>query len=310
MHRMFLSLITVAIIGLFAGAHANAQEAPSKAELLKPAPNPAWNRFSVAGSDIEELYPGFYTFRYTGTRNIFLVTEEGVIATDPVNEEVAKAYREAIRSVTDQPIKYVVYSHDHWDHVEGGKLFQDEGAQIIAHKNCVPSFYDIPNSKIALPDITFSDDYVIELGGRKLELLYFGPNHSDCLVVMRPDDSEYLFIVDLVTPGGTPLSYMADYYPQHMIRTLKEIEKLDFTYMIPGHGVPIADRSAVTERRQYLEDLMAAVEVEFNAVDRNLFADIKPKVRQRMETWSYLRNYERNIDANIERVMSYYGIGW
>jgi len=288
----------------------HAQEPPTREELLQPAPNPNWNRFNAMGSEVEELYPGFFTFKQYGTRNIFLVTEEGVIATDPVNVLTASEYLKAIRSVTDKPVKYLVYSHSHWDHVEGGQVFKDQGAKIVAHKNCVADFEDIPNPRVAMPDITFDGDYVLELGGRKLELLYFGTNHSDCLVVMRPDDSDYLFVVDLVTPGGTPLTYMADYYPHHMVRSLKEIEALDFKYVVPGHGVPIAHRSAITERREYLEDLMTAVEIEFGKVGNNFFADVKPQIRKRMEKWSYLRNFERNIDPNIERMMSYYGIGW
>ena len=258
MIRFLSRLLTgLAVIGQWVSA--SAQELPSREELLNPAPNPAWNRFNPANVEVKELYPGFYTFHAYGTRNIFMVTDEGVIATDPVNEMTAKLYLAEIRKITDKPIKYLVYSHDHWDHVEGGQIFKDEGAEIIAHEKCVPSFFDTPNPKITLPDTTIAGNHTIELGGRTLELLYYGTNHSNCMLIMRPDNHEYLFIVDLVTPGGAPLGTLADYYPHHMIRTLKEIERLDFKYMIGGHGVWIADRSAVTERREYFEDLMRIV---------------------------------------------------
>ena len=301
----------VFVLALLTAWPAQAQEAPpTRAQLLQDAPNPFWNAFAIGPGKTEEIYPGLYTFSFFATRSIFLVTDEGVIATDPISVRAAEAYRAAIAEVTDQPVKYVVYSHNHYDHVLGGQIFKDEGATFISHIKCAEAFYDIPHPDVVMPDITFTGDYRLELGGRSLDLLYFGRNHSDCLVVMRPDDSPYLHIVDLVTPGGMPFTYMADYFPHHMVRTLKALEALEWDYFIPGHMVPIAPKSALTERRQYFEALMAAVKAELDAADGNPFADIKPAVRERLEDFSYLRGFDRNIDQNIDRILSYYAIGW
>jgi glyoxylase-like metal-dependent hydrolase (beta-lactamase superfamily II) len=57
-------------------------------------------------------------------------------ATDPISERrPAKPYVDAIQAVTKAPIKYVVYSHSHFDHIAGGKPFKDLGATFVAHKN-------------------------------------------------------------------------------------------------------------------------------------------------------------------------------
>jgi glyoxylase-like metal-dependent hydrolase (beta-lactamase superfamily II) len=215
--------------------------------------------------------------------------------------------RAEIRKVTDQPVKYVVYSHNHWDHVRGGKIFKDEGAPFISHEKCVAHFRDKPNPDIVMPDITFSTSYTLKLGGRSLELIYLGPNHGDCLTFMRPDSEggKYLFAVDIATPGGAPLTFMAGYDPHHWLRTLKALEAMDFSVMIPGHGVAIADKSSITERRRYLEALMAAVKA---AVDAGMPAsEIPDKVR--VPEFAYLRGYELNIRDNVRRMQAYYGIG-
>ena len=85
----------------------------------------------ISPTETENLGSGLYTFRWGPYRNIFLVTDEGVIASDPMNAEAATLYRDAIRTVTDQPVKYVVYSHSHWDHVSGGAIFMKKLASLF-----------------------------------------------------------------------------------------------------------------------------------------------------------------------------------
>jgi len=77
-----------------------------------------------------------YIFRNGNHQSIFVVTSEGVIATDPVaygRPQAGRSNVAEIRKVTDKPIKYLVYSHHHYDHVAGGQAFKDAGAKIVAH---------------------------------------------------------------------------------------------------------------------------------------------------------------------------------
>src|SRR5215475_11818552 len=84
---------------------------------------PAVSTKKVDGTD------NVYIFRYGGHQSIFVVTSQGVIATDPISyERPAKPYIDAIKAVTDKPIKYVIYSHHHYDHIAGGKPFKELGA--------------------------------------------------------------------------------------------------------------------------------------------------------------------------------------
>jgi glyoxylase-like metal-dependent hydrolase (beta-lactamase superfamily II) len=150
--------------------------------------------------ETEQLEEGVYAFRYTFYRNVFIVTDEGVIATDPMNAKAAAALRQAIAEVTDQPVRFVAYSHSHWDHASGGDLFKDEGAQFVAQRGCAANLAENPNPAVVSPDITFDDYYQIELGGKSLEMFYFGPSHDNCLVVMVVNPGNTLFMVDTANP--------------------------------------------------------------------------------------------------------------
>ena len=85
---------------------------------------------------------------------------------------------EAVRTVTDKPVKYVVYSHNHHDPISSGNIFKEEGATFIGHENILKQLGDHPIPVIPLPDITFDESYTLALGGRTLELIYFEPNQT------------------------------------------------------------------------------------------------------------------------------------
>jgi glyoxylase-like metal-dependent hydrolase (beta-lactamase superfamily II) len=74
------------------------------------------------------------------------------------------------------------------------------------------------------PDIIFDDNYTVKLGGRKIELSYFGPNHGDSLVVMRFPEEKILFVADIMTPRRVAFRGMPDFWPDEWVRSLKEID--------------------------------------------------------------------------------------
>jgi glyoxylase-like metal-dependent hydrolase (beta-lactamase superfamily II) len=263
----------------------------------------------VEGHEVTQIGPGYYTFRYTGTRNIFLITDAGVIVTDPIEPAAARVMRDEIHKLTDQPVRYVVYSHEHWDHILGGRIFKDEGATFISHENCIAHFYDLPHPDLVMPDRTFSGDLDLELGGRTLRLTYLGRNHGDCLVIMQPDGSDVPFINDLATAGGTPLPGMSDYSLHNWIRSLRELESWDFEQYVGGHGIPLAPKAALTERRTYLEALMQAVKSQLDAgtPEREIPAIVIEALRPQ---FGHLRNFDAWAPGNARRVITYYGMGW
>ena len=263
------------------------------------------------GHSVTAIGNGVYVFRWWLYRNIFIVTDEGVIATDPMNPKAAALLKSEIRAVTDKPVKYVVYSHNHHDHISGGNVFKAEGAQFIGHSNILKELADHPSPVIPLPDITFDDTHTLKLGGRTLELRYFGPNHGTSLIVMRIPEEKILFIVDIVTPRRVAFRTMPDFWPDEWVRSLEEIEKLDFAYVISGHGPEsepaIEPRSVVAEQRVYLEELMAAVKEAMDSGTHSPDALRKAVKLPKYQDW---RHYDDWLPMNIERIWAYYHMGW
>jgi glyoxylase-like metal-dependent hydrolase (beta-lactamase superfamily II) len=171
-------------------------------------------------ADVEPLADGAYLYRAGDHRSLFLVDEQGVIVTDPLGADIAPGYRAAIRALTDAPVRYVVYSHYHWDRVAGGRVFKDEGAEFVAHERCAQRFRDNPNPAVVAPDTTFTDRLDVTVGDTTLELHYFGPSHGDCLTAFVARPAKLLQLVDLVNPprASFPADPNSAYIRPHNLR--------------------------------------------------------------------------------------------
>jgi glyoxylase-like metal-dependent hydrolase (beta-lactamase superfamily II) len=183
-----------------------------------------------------------YTYRNGNSQSMFIVTKAGVIATDPASYNRptgAESYIGEIRKVTQAPIRYLVYSHHHLDHIAGGKAFKDQGAVVVAHRNARKRLAAINHPNTPLPDRVIDNQGEIRLGGTTLQLFYLGLGHSDSTLVMRLPREKIIFVVDVVPVGTLPGRGMIDFYPLEAERFMKRLLALDWERMIPGHpGVP------------------------------------------------------------------------
>ena len=207
---MGLTALVLAVI-LVGPTRAQQQAAPAAAP-------PPFATTKVEGTD------NVYIFRYQGHQSMFVVTKDGVIATDPIGlrRPAAKTYIEEIRKITKAPIKYVIYSHSHYDHIAGGKPFKDLGANFIAHKNAKARILELKPADVVVPDEVVDKKKVIKLGGTTLELLYVGRNHSDSTLVMRLPKEKIIFTVDWIPLQAVQFRAMADtYIPRHRGRLEK-----------------------------------------------------------------------------------------
>src|SRR5437764_346536 len=159
-------VIAGALVAVCLGAAAYAQQ-PTQ---------PPFATTRVEGTD------NVYIFRGGNHQAMFIVTSAGVIATDPIGygrPQMVETYVDEIKKVTSQPIKYLIYSHHHFDHIAGGKPFKDAGATIVSHKRAKERLAGLKDPHTVLPDETFDNKRTITLGGTTLELIYLGLNHSD-----------------------------------------------------------------------------------------------------------------------------------
>ena len=132
-----------------------------------------------------EVAPNVYSFTSDGfVISMFMITSEGVMVIDPMNVDHSEKMLAEIREITDAPIRYLFYSHNHWDHTKGGKVFKDEGATIISHIDAQEFIKANPSADLLVPDKNWvGERYDVSLGGMNLELHYLGLNHGNGMTV-------------------------------------------------------------------------------------------------------------------------------
>lgn len=209
-------------------------------------------------NEITKLAEDVYLYRHQFHQAIFLTTPKGVIVTDPISLEAATWLKSEIKKLTDQPVRYVVYSHHHDDHITGGSVFADQ-ARFISHAAAREKILQAADPTTPVPELTFSDRMTIDLGGKHVELIYTGKNHSDNSLVVLLPQNKLLFAVDFIPVETVAYRTMQSDYPDDWIESLQRVEQLDFEILVPGHG-KIGKKEHVRQFRGYLEDLRAAVQ--------------------------------------------------
>ncbi len=243
--------------------------------------------------EITKLAGEVYRFRNNNHYSVFAVTPAGVIATDPINAEAARWLKDAIRKRFAQPVRYLVYSHDHADHIAGGEVFADT-AVVAAHANAKRTIV-AEKRPTAVPQVTFASEMSIELGGTVVELAYVGRNHSDNSIVMRFPKERLLFAVDFIPVESLAFRDFPDAYIQDWIDSLQRVEAMDFDVLVPGHG-PLGRKEHVRRFREYMEELRD--EVLRHAREGKSVDEVKQLVKMpKYATWT---NYEQWLTLNVE----------
>ena len=203
--------------------------------------------------DIAKIKGDLYRFQNNFHYSVFYVTPAGVIVTDPINADAAKWLKAEIKKRFNLPIRYVIYSHDHRDHIAGGEVFAEDGAVVIAQERAKRTIIG-EKRPTAVPNITFNHKMDLELGGKTVELRYLGKNHSDNMIIMHFPAERALFAVDFIPVKSVAFRTLADSYIKGWIKSLKRVERMDFDILVPGHG-KLGTKADVTLFKSYMRDL-------------------------------------------------------
>jgi glyoxylase-like metal-dependent hydrolase (beta-lactamase superfamily II) len=340
---LFTALLLTSVVPV--GAQAQAQAPAAPAAPRGPA------------REITRVAPDLYRARNGNWYTIFLVTPAGIVLGDPINLEFARWLRSQLDERFKTPVRYVVYSHSHYDHASGGEVFADT-ATFVAHENMLrnmdgryphmpgdmfdrndnghidPEEISIPtnaapgicglgrNSFAAMdrngdgrlppqelqadirrPDIVYSTSMRIVLGGKTVEIIHPGLNHSDDASVMYFPAERVVFATEfladaLVTTSMRSLpsacgafdgSPMAEW-----IRSYRAVEALDFDVLAPGHG-NVFTKKDVVEARTFFEDLRREVSAGM-AAGRSLQELQQAITLTQYKDWAY---YDRLRAANV-----------
>jgi glyoxylase-like metal-dependent hydrolase (beta-lactamase superfamily II) len=208
----------------------------------------------------------------------FIVGDDGVIVIDSgANHRHGEAILATVAQVTPKPVKLLINTHPHPQNVLGNSAFAERGIPILAtaatvaamNERCPTCLASLRQSvgdeamrgtRIRLPDRTLGSGQVLEIAGRRLQLLHFGHGHTEGDLAVFDEGSAALFSGDLIYRGQIPHLSEAD--TSGWIAALDQVAMLPFRILIPGRGAAgtAADLAPV---RRYLSELRQRVSAAY-----------------------------------------------
>lgn len=257
----------------------------------------------------------------------FVVGDDGVAVIDTFeNEAAAKALLGEIHRITRLPVKFVINTHYHLDHVAGNRVFAQEGAVVVGqrhirdwiHSENLKFFGDKikPEQKVMLgnllaPEVTYDSGITLFLGTRRLDVQSL-PGHTggDSIVVVR--DAGVVFCGDLFWRKTLP--NLVDASTSNWIPTLSALAELSSgpgsgpadppvaTY-VPGHG-EVGNAEDLEDFQNYLINLRFMLEkpVQDGLKGEALVAAVLPELTKQYGSWNLFKYFSRSniLDAGAE----------
>ena len=247
-----------------------------------------------------------YSYGPTGdAQSMFIVTQEGVIAIESFNSEHSKGLVQAIRGVTKQPIKYLLHSHNHWDHASGGQVFKNAGATTMAHSEAYEWMAANTGQDMSVPDEKWEGTRKeITLGQTTIELHYLGMNHGLGMTFFFLPEQKVAYIADLVTPNRVLFTIVPDFNIGEWERSLENILAFDFDKAVYSHNQrPNPENGGikqdVAEGLQFMRDLRGAI---FEELQKGTNAMAVPGVVQ-LPAYQDWAMYDQWLAMNAWRVL-------
>ena len=206
---------------------------------------------------IEKVKDDLYDIVGDGGNVAVYITNEGVILVDDKYEQDYDQIVAKVKSVTPQPIRYILSTHHHGDH-SGGNVKFISTVEIISTANARTNIVEHKQSNaptnITPARVTFTDETSVFLGGKEVRAKYFGRGHTNGDAVVYFPALKTLHTGDLMA-GATPLiDYSGGGSAVEWTKTLDAAMKLDFDTVIPGHG-KVSDKAGLKTYRDNVERL-------------------------------------------------------
>ena len=247
--------------------------------------------------ETSEVADGVYQFRYGGHYNVFFVTQDGIVAFDPLSVEAAEIYAQEIqRLAPGLPLLAIIYSHSHDDHATGAAVLQAAfgAVPIVAHANAVAPIRLAADPDLPPPTITFTDRMTLHYGGRTLDLYYLGKSHTDNMLVALLREEKIAYAVDFVTNGTMPYRDLYAHEFPDFFDTLGRLHELSYETMLFAHDPP-GDRQSIEDQIVYYDALRNAVQQAIAAGESEDEAAATVRLPQ-YESWG---RYEEFLPLNV-----------
>lgn len=162
------------------------------------------------------------------------VTPAGLILVDDKYPEFVPEVLARVRDVSPLPVRYMLNSHHHADHVSGNRNIREMGIDVIAHRNIRENFLRIQQP--GEPNIVFADQAAVHLGGVEVQLFWLGRGHTNGDTVIYFPDLKTVHTGDLIIDGMPVIDYPGGGSAVEFVQTIDRLLELDFDTVIPGHG--------------------------------------------------------------------------
>jgi len=246
----------------------SAPDLPDYAPIPPSALGPALND---QGYHVGRVERNLYWVTDGVYQSAFLTTPDGVVLFDApptIGHNLRRAIDEiaAAEGVTNK-VTHMVYSHHHDDHTAASSIFGNDVVRI-GHEETRRLLLRANNPARPAPDVTFADNYTLQVGGERVELAWHGPNHSpDNIYIHFPDHDAVMFI-DVVNGGWVPIYNvnLSEDIPGYMAAPATLLS-YPWTHFISGHMGRLSTRDDVAVHQQYIADIEASAKEALASVD-------------------------------------------
>lgn len=264
-----------------------------------------------SGAELTRITDRVYTFRWTWDRSLVVKTDEGFVVTDPYSKEASTLLRAELEKLAPGvPVRAMIYSHYHLDHVVGGAPLG--ATEVIAHERCSTYWKDLGGNPgmddVVMPTRVIAGDQTLEIGGVKIQMLDLGKSHTDTLYAFYLPEEKVLHTADVglirtLYPIGGP-----DMYTPGMIAAMERLAKLEFDAWIPSHfdhgkkaDFEEALQFAITTR-----DLARAAYAKYGVPgDEDTFAEAFYSIYDPLkEKYSHYRGFDQQALFLVSRAFS------
>jgi len=201
----------------------------------------------------------------------FLTTSDGVVVLDApptIGNNIQRAVDEiASANGVSNKVNYLVYSHHHADHVGAASLF-DKSVTRIGHEETRSLLLRDDDPARPPNEETFQDRRTLDIGGERIDLAWFGANHSPDNIIIHLPDHDALMLIDIVNPGWAPVfqSNLTEDIPGYLEAPAKALE-YPWTHFIGGHLGRLGSRDDLTLHQQYMADIAESSRKAIDTVD-------------------------------------------